>query len=144
MAEVTLRAVTDDNFDQVVELQVADAQEQFVAPNERSLAQAAVTTEVMFRAIYAGDDPVGFLMLSTKPDRFYLWRYMIDERHQVKGYGKAAMELVIEHTRQQPNVTELYLSYVPGQGSPEGFYKSLGFVDTGVVQDGETEAVLQL
>ena len=54
------------------------------------------------------------------------------------------MELVIEHTRQQPNVTELYLSYVPGQGSPEGFYKSLGFVDTGVVQDGETEAVLQL
>ena len=144
MDEVTLQAVTGDNLDHIIELRVADNQQHLVAPNERSLAEAAVTTDVMFRAIYAGDEPVGFLMVSTRPERFYLWRFMIDAKHQGKGYGKAAMELLIEQVGQETDVTELYLSYVPGEGSPEHFYKARGFTDTGEVHGGENEAVLVL
>ena len=32
---------------------------------------------------------------------------------------------------------ELLLSYVPGEGSPEGFYRGLGFEPTGEVDEGE-------
>ncbi len=100
-----------------------------VAPNVKSLAQAAVADEVMFRAVYAGEEPVGFLMLSERRSvpRYYLWRFMIDATHQDKGYGGEAMKLLIGYVGQLPNATELYVSYVPGEGSPGPFYAKLGF-----------------
>jgi diamine N-acetyltransferase len=52
---------------------------------------------------------------------------MIADAHQGKGYARGAMELLIEHVRRRPMVEELLLSYVPGEGSPEGFYRGLGF-----------------
>lgn len=146
MSVVTLREVTDDNLEAVIALNVAPHQEEMVAPNLKSLAEAAVAEEVMFRAVYADEEPVGFLMLSERRSvpRYYLWRFMIDAAHQGKGYGREAMNLLLEYVRQLPDATELYLSYVPGEGSPGPFYAKLGFVDTGRVQDGEVEAVLAL
>lgn len=146
MAEVSLRVVTNENLEDVIALSVSPAQEAFVAPNIKSLAQAAVTDEAMFRAIYADDEPVGFLMLSERraASRYYLWRFMIDARHQGNGYGKAATELLVDYVRQLPGATELFVSYVPGEGSPGAFYAKLGFVDTGRVHGDEVEAVLSL
>lgn len=146
MAEVTLREVTEDNLRDVIALDVAPDQRHLVASNERSLAEAAVADEVMFRAVYADDDPVGFLMLSERRSvpRYYLWRFMIDAHHQGKGYGTDAMALLIEYVRGLPGATKLYLSYVPGDGSPQSFYEALGFADTGRVHEGEREAVLNL
>jgi diamine N-acetyltransferase len=146
MSVVTLRPVTEDNLAQVVALKVAPEQERSVAPNVYSLAEAAVTDDVMFRATYAGEEPVGFLMLSERRSvaRYYLWRFMIDESHQGKGYGSEAMELLIDYVRNLGDATQLYLSYVPGEASPGPFYARLGFVDTGLVSDGENEAVLSL
>ena len=108
-----------------------------------SLAQAFATTKVWVRAIYAADEPVGFVMVSDDDDkpRYYLWRFMIDERHQGKGYGSAALELVHDYVRTRPGGDRIYLSYVPADGGPEAFYKSLGYEDTGVNHGGETEAV---
>jgi len=146
VSTVSLRAVTEDNLNDVIALKVAPHQENSVAPNVKSLAEAAVADEVMFRAIYADEEPVGFLMLSERRSvpRYYLWRFMIDADHQGKGYGAAAMRLLIEYVRELPNATELFLSYVPGDATPGPFYAKLGFVDTGRVQGGENEAVLAL
>lgn len=146
MSVVTLREVTDDNLEAVISLNVGPHQEEMVASNIKSLAQAAVADEVMFRAVYAGEDPVGFLMLSERRSvaRYYLWRFMIDAAHQGKGYGREAVALLLEYVRQLPDATELFVSYVPGEGSPGPFYAKLGFVDTGRVHDGEVEAVLAL
>jgi diamine N-acetyltransferase len=143
---VTLREVTDDNVQAVIDLRVSDHQEDFVAPNVKSLAQAFATTKVWVRAVYAGDEPVGFVMLSDDDEkpRYYLWRFMIDHGHQGKGYGTAAMALVHEYVRSRPSGDRIYLSYVPADGGPEPFYKGLGYVDTGVVHGGEREAVLEL
>ena len=76
--------------------------------------------------------------------RYYLWRFMIDTEHQGRGYGKAAMKLLIEHVRTRPKATELFLSYVPHPQGPEHFYAKLGFADTGRVHDGEREMRLDL
>jgi diamine N-acetyltransferase len=62
--EVTLREITKDNWRDLLRLKVAPSQEQFVASNAMSIAEAHFNPEVAwFRAIYAGDVPVGFLML---------------------------------------------------------------------------------
>jgi diamine N-acetyltransferase len=143
---VSLREVSDDNVSAVIGLAVSPDQTHFVAPNVKSLAQAFATTKVWVRAVYADDVPVGFVMLSDDADkpRYYLWRFMIDQDHQGRGYGRQAMALVHEYVRSRPGGDRIYLSYVPAPGGPEPFYRALGYEDTGVEHGGELEAVLHL
>ena len=54
------------------------------------------------------------------------------------------MEAIKDYVRTLPKATELYLSYGQGEGSPEGFYKKIGFEDTGVMHGNEVEAKIKL
>jgi diamine N-acetyltransferase len=145
-AVVALREVTRDTVWAVCNLHVSKEQEQFVAPNAFSIAQAYFSREAWFRAIYADEAPVGFVMLAQTPDRgsYYLWRFMIDAKYQRKSYGKRALMLVIEHVKSMPLADELTLSYHKGEGSPQPFYEKLGFRDTGRMLNSEYEMKLKL
>lgn len=140
--------MTPDNVGAVVRLKVASEQEGLVATNSNSLAEAYVYSERAWpRAIYAGETPVGFLMLDlVGPDHpeaeggrasYFLWRLMVDAEHQRRGYGSAAVRLAIEHVKTLPDARELKSSYVSKDGSAAAFYERLGFVPTGEVDDGE-------
>lgn len=122
-------------------LRVEPEQERFVASNAVSIAQAHFHPEVAwFRAIYADDMPVGFLMLhdDSEKSEYYLWRFMIDHRFQKLGYGRRALEILLDHVRERPGATALTLSHVPGEGSPAPFYERMGFTHTGEEdEDGE-------
>lgn len=145
--QVTLRPIDADNVHAVIDdLSVDESQVDFVAPNAVSLAEAFVAPKVWVRAIYAGDEPVGFAMLSDDDEqpRYYLWRFMIDRRHQRKGYGTEAMRAIHDYVRTRPGGDRIFLSYVPAEGGPQSFYAALGYVDTGRVEDGEVEAILML
>ena len=145
--DVSLREITKETLRDVLRLSVAPEQERYVANNSVSIAQAHFHKDAWFRAIYAGDTPVGFVMLSDIPEKaeYFLWRFMIDRNHQRKGYGKRALELLVEHVRTRPGATHLYTSYKVGDGSPEEFYKRFGFVPTGDVDaDGEHLARIEL
>lgn len=145
-AVVDLRPVAEENVLAIIKLNVSEEQKNHVAPNSVSIAQAAHTTNRWERAIYADDEPVGYVLLSEDRDkpRYYLWRYMIDQRYQGMGFGRTAMEQVIEYVRSLPNATEMFLSYVPGDEGPRSFYAGLGFVDTGREEGGELEMRLEL
>lgn len=71
-------------------------------------------------------------MLSDQPDKgeYFLRHFMVDDQHQGKGYGRRALELLIDYVKTRPNAKELFLSHVPGTGSPKWFRK-LGFEHTG-------------
>ncbi len=147
---VTLREVTKDSVRAICRLDAGDGGRQ-VAPNAVSIAQAYFHPEAWFRAIYAHDVPVGFVMVSdptlaATPDdpRFCLWRLMVDRSHQAHGYGRAAVEQVIAHVRTRPGARALYVSYVPPAASLARFYASVGFRDTGVDEEGERVLVLPL
>lgn len=142
---VTLRKLNKENYREILKLKVGQDQTQFVASNAISLAQALFHEEAWFRGIYADDTAVGFVMIEmnyTKPE-YFLWRFMIDENSQGKGYGYQAMELVIKHVKTLPNAKEFFLSYIPAEGSPQGFYSKLGFVNTGDIEEGEEIMRLQ-
>jgi diamine N-acetyltransferase len=131
---------------EICALQVAPGQHRFVAPNAVSFAEAHYEPKAWYRAVYADGQPVGFAMLSIDAEKpeYYLWRFMIDGGFQGRGYGRAALGLIVEHVRSLPNARELLLSWVPGDGSPEPFYRGLGFVPTGEVDGGEVVARLEL
>jgi diamine N-acetyltransferase len=146
---VTLVPVDEDNLKAVFELEVGPDQRHFVAPNPWSLAQALVDHSVAWpRAIVRDGEVVGFLMLEIDPDDedgrpFWLWRMMVADGRQRRGIGTQAIALAIEEVRARGG-SELYTSWVEGEGSPGAFYLRLGFVPTGEVDDGETVARLGL
>jgi diamine N-acetyltransferase len=147
MPDVTLREITKDTVRAICRLDVAEHQRGFVAPNSVSIAQAHFQPDkAWFRAIYADEEPVGFVMIyeDTETPEYFLWRLMVDHRHQGNGYGRRAVELVIDRVRGLPGATELITSYVPGEGSPGDLYHRLGFVDNGEVEEGELVTVLTL
>jgi len=115
-------------------LKVSPEQEKFVASNSVSLAQAHFEKVLpWFRAIYADEDPVGFIMVEFDEELscWYLWRYMVDARYQGMGYGRRALELAMDYLRGEDRSKDFYTSCVPGPGSPGPFYEKLGFVYTG-------------
>lgn len=151
-ARVSLREITAETVRDVIRLSVAESQKGFVAPNAVSLAQALFSPEAWYRAIYADETPVGFVMLSdesllTPPPatpQVGVWRFMIDARHQGRGYGRTALQQVIAHVRAKGQFRALELSYVPGPGCPEPFYAALGFRPTGRIDEGEIVLELPL
>lgn len=137
---VSLRPVTVDNLDTVLNLTVNEAQKSFVSPNAVSIAQAHFHPETAwFRAIYADETVVGFVMISDNAQipEYYLWRLMIDATYQGLGFGRRTVEKVIDYVRTRPGATHLLVCCVPGAGGPCPFYDKLGFVDTGEVLYGQ-------
>ncbi len=130
---VSLREVTSETVRDICRLDVSEEQKHFVAPNAISIAEAYFEPHAWFRAIYADDTPVGFVMLYDDPEvpTYFLWRYMVDARYQKLGFGKRAMDLLIEHVRTRPGARELKLSCHPGEEGPEPFYRKYGFALTG-------------
>jgi len=136
--KVGLREVTRDTVRTICDLKVSKEQEQFVASNSISIAEAHFSNEAWFRAVYVGETPVGFVMLAkvSREERerlgtHFLWRFMIDERYQGRGYGRIALESVIQHLKEESNANALHTSCREGKGSPKGFYKKMGFKETG-------------
>ena len=152
MPRLTFREVTDANRVEVVALRVALGQDRFVSSVADSMEEAVEWTRAKpwYRAVYAGDQPIGFVMLSwdvepQPPDiigPWFLWKLLVDARHQGKGYGREIVRMVADLVRREGG-SELLTSHVPGAGSPAGFYAKLGFVPTGEL-DPNGEIILRL
>ncbi len=148
---ISLRPLTDANRDAVLSLRVSPAQEQFVSSVEESLVEAAEEPggRAIFWAVYDGEAPVGFVMWSDEVEgpgyiAHYLWKLLIDERHQRRGYGAATLDLIVEYFRSR-EVDVLWTSAGRGEGSPIPFYERYGFEQTGeIVFDGEVLLRLEL
>lgn len=139
---ITLREITRENYRQVGKLKVADDQNTFVASNPWSMAQAKYEPGLVPLGIYDGDEPVGFAMYGEEDyglaRLWAIWRLMVDQRYQGKGYGRAAMHLLIERLKAESNGhTGIIISFVPENDAARKLYTSLGFEDTGLIEDGE-------
>ena len=62
-------------------------------------------------------------MLDDNPEKqeYFLWRLMIGTPYQGKGFGRRAIELLIQYVRTRPAAKELLVSCGQGEGGPEGF-----------------------
>lgn len=151
---IELVEVTSQNVRDVGRVEVAFSQRDLVAPTLVSIAEAfrpptvrGETVRPWLRAITADDEIVGAVFVAEpydgSPDP-YLWRLSVDRRHQGRGIGRRALEQIVAQRRADGH-RRLRVSYVAGViGSPEDFYAKIGFVPTGAVHDGETEALLDL
>ena len=151
--ELRFLRVTATSMNQICDLSetLSPAQRGMVADNVRSMAEAYFSESAWMRAIYADDIPIGFIMTHTGSDYedgidcpgVFLWRFMIAGPYQGKGYGKKAIDKLIQHLKAM-GIPLLYTSCGQGEGSPENFYRKLGFIPTGDHYGDEIELVLDL
>ena len=157
-----LETINEKNVWEIVNLHVRKEQESFVASNGESLIEAYVAVarngSVFPFGLYDGETPVGFLMIGfdgidsgdSAPKivrgNYCIWRLMIDERYQHRGYGRKAVELALGFIRTFPcgEAEYCYLSYEPENICAKSLYAEFGFTENGEKDEEETVAVLRL
>ncbi|HEM3522671.1 GNAT family N-acetyltransferase [Streptococcus suis] len=130
---IALKTVDESSYQAVLDLTVAEADKGFVAPNVRSLADAWLyrdNGDVFPYAIWADEQVVGFALIDIDEDiqQYMLWRFMIGQEFQGKGYGQAALEVVIDQARAHPVCNHLIVSYVKGNQKMARLLEKNGFV----------------
>jgi diamine N-acetyltransferase len=152
---VQLRDITtDEERRAVLTLRRGPGQDRYLGSMESHFedAEAEARAKPRMWSVHDGDQLVGFVMISDGIEQldedlvgpYYLWRLLIDERFQGRGYGAATIDAVVDYLRLRPNADVLHTSCAAGDGSPQGFYLRFGFVLTGESKWGEDILALDL
>jgi diamine N-acetyltransferase len=142
---VTLRPVDAGSWRDVARLTVAPGQERFVAVPTYYLAFCAYGDVWHPMSVHGADDAViGFLMwgIDDADGSCWLGGIFVDAAHQGRGVGRAAVLEAIRMLRDQTGAASFALSYDPDNTVAKGLYASLGFVETGEVDEDEVVARL--
>jgi diamine N-acetyltransferase len=128
-----LRDVTPDNWRDVVRIEPREEQKRFVASVAYYLNLCHYGEEWQPLALYLDGKPVGFAMwgYDAEEDSHWIGGLIIDAKHQGKGYGRTAMETLLDHLAMQPEYRKAALSYQLENTAARRLYASLGFVETG-------------
>ena len=152
MAVVQLHdIVTEADKAAVLTLRRRPGQERYLGSMESHFEDAVTDARACPRmwSVHDEDQLVGFVMISDgiPAERlaadddmvgpYFLWRLLIDEQFQGRGYGAATIDAVVAYLRTRPDAEVLLTSCKAGQGSPQPFYLHYGFVLTGEVKWGE-------
>jgi diamine N-acetyltransferase len=155
---ISLRPVDASNYEECIALSVASDQQRFVASNLQSLADAYVWREAAEPyAVYADHEMVGFGLLfpfaggvadNSVPEPgtergYIIVRLMVDERFQGRGYGRAALDAIVNLVRAR-GLREVRLSVAPENAQALEFYRRNAFVETGEIHGGEIVMERQL
>lgn len=134
--------VDRSNEEAVLSIRVREDQVQLVASNAKSLRQAAEDDALVPRAFLEGGEVVGFAMYERRADgSAFIWRVMLDERHQGRGLGRRLMELLVEEIRGL-GASHVFISHRPYNPPAEALFAALGFEEYDLEPDGEVVRLL--
>ena len=144
-----LRPVTENNFLDAFHLRLASGQEDYVSHPIRSLAQAYVyRNQCQPFGIYAAGKMVGYVMVIYDYDipEYDIWHMMIDESMQGRGYGREALDRVLEYIQTKPFGDSDRVALTCSKGNPTArkLYESRGFSATGNEDEDEIELAMTL
>ena len=158
---IILKEITNKNVWDVARLRVKKDQEDFVAWNLESLAEAYATrnegNNALPLAVYDKEELIGFVMIGKGTvgeeeesdiikNNYSLWRFMIDERYQGRGYAPQILDEVIKLVRTFPYgpAEYIWLSYEPENQHGRDIYTKYGFRENGEMCDDEIMAIYKL
>lgn len=146
MMNIQLKIVTRENWEEALKLKVSEKQNRFVPTVATSLAKVYIkpdgdNVEYIPFAIYDKDKMVGFIMHAFEKgtsNMYWINGFIIDERYQGKGYGKAALaEMIHWITNKFSQCKEVRLTVHKENKTARTLYENCGFTDLGQVYDDE-------
>ena len=143
---ITLQSVDRANWRAVAQLTVSEAQQAFVAAPCYYLALCAYDQLWQPLVVVLGEQVIGFLMWAVDPADGSCWLggILVDQSYQGRGYGKQAVQAALGLLHNQHGYQHFALSYQPANLVAKHLYATLGFVETGEVEDDEVVARLGL
>ncbi len=138
--EVELKDVDIENYSDILELRIESEQERFVPSSCYLIAKSKFHPNHQVRAIYAEGNVVGLVLYQTgdgdfEPHECEIFGFMVDRKHQCKGIGKIAMQLLVKEIKTHKQFTDIELSCDPKNKVAEKVYMECGFKDSGYVKD---------
>jgi len=135
---VSLLEITEDNYFAVCDLKVFPEQESYVASAVGIIARAYAKRNRNARALAVAnaDTIVGLLMymeLYEEPACYTIEQFFIDYRYQNMGFGKQALQLVIEILSEEKKYDAIEVCVTMEDAQAINVYKDTGFTDTGYV-----------
>ncbi|WP_298773003.1 GNAT family N-acetyltransferase [uncultured Shewanella sp.] len=147
--EISIKPVDKNNWKDIAELKVSDSQTEFVASNLYSFAEAAYEESSVPLGIFHGNEAVGFIMYESlaykdKIGEYSIFRFMISEKHQNKGFGRIALQKTISKISTFSDCRRITICYMPNNSVAKSFYKSVGFSELGIDESGEILAEIRI
>lgn len=143
--KIYLKPVAAENWKACIALELAPDQLGFVPSNLYSIAESQFYAGTLSRAIYNSDDQlIGYTLWGRDifTTQWKVFRIMIDQSHQHKGYGKAAMQMIIEQIGEEPDGDSVLICYQNKNKAARELYKKLGFIEQEVDSEGKVTALL--
>ncbi|WP_312832971.1 GNAT family N-acetyltransferase [Sedimentibacter saalensis] len=127
--DINFREIDKFNYNTCVSLMVGEHQTNYVASNAFSLVQAFYEDELYPLAIYNGDEMVGFLLYDYDEELsgWSFSRFMIDIKHQGKGFGTKALEEFLTFFNNKFPGENLYTSVEIDNQVAIKLYEKYGF-----------------
>ena len=145
---LTLKPITKDNWKDAIELKVKEEQKHFMASNLYSIAEVQFLDQFHASGIYDGEQIVGFAMYGIDQDdnNYWIYRLMIDETHQGKGFGTEAVKLIVDEIKGIKNtgIPFIMIGYYQENTGARATYMKAGFVETEIAPWGEQLAAFRL
>jgi diamine N-acetyltransferase len=145
---VDLVPITPANYERAKGLAVRPDQEDLIASLQKSLADAYVYSDALFRLAFAEDALVGYLLVypydSDQGRMVNIARLMIDHRFQGRGFGRQLLETALKWiTTFEPAVDIVRISTLPRNIPALSLYESAGFTRQGM-ENGEVALYLEV
>lgn len=149
MEGLNIRPVTEDNWRAIVELKPLTDQKKYITSNAESLLESFYETRYNWSVfgLFKEEYPIGFTMIGAfNAEKEYIWldRFMIDGQFQGKGYGKKFLQLIVDYIQLKWQVKDIVLSIVKENNQAKKLYETIGFIDTGRIDEENGELIMVL
>lgn len=96
---IILKDINCNNWIECIRLKLNDEDKDFICPNVYSIAEAQFYPEAISKAIYDGEQMVGYTLFGedeNDSNLFYIDRLMISKDFRNKGYAYETIQLIIK------------------------------------------------
>ncbi len=143
---IRLSDVTEDNWFEVASLSVKDEQKAFLAPAIGILARGYVYRDCRARVFVIENDDsiIGAALVrefTDEPLGYDLQQFMIDQRYQGRGYGSAALKLILEELKKEGRFDHVEVCVKKSDVAAIRLYEKHGFSDSGFIDENAPDSV---
>lgn len=130
--KIEIAVVNEDNLEAILNLKVSSAQKGFIETTKECIDEAKEEPHFEPAGLYINNELVGFAMYGNFPypddyGRVWLDRFLIDVKHQGKGYSVPLIKALIQFLKDKYHHNAVYLSIYEDNERALKIYKDLGF-----------------
>ena len=137
---IRLAEITEENWPIVASLSVGEHQQNRLAPAIGILARGYVYRDCNARVYAVENDGVivGVALVrefTDEPLGYDLQQFMIDRRYQGRGYGTAALRLILDALRKEGHFDHVEVCVKKEDTEAIRLYEKHGFTDSGYIDE---------